>query len=190
MPTVRHSSRPWQPRTWRPTGARRTRAGVTGRPGRATPGRRAPRSRTSIKKLAGRVDEHRKERPGRKVEVWAFDEHRIGLRPILRRQWAPAGQRPTAVGRHRFEWLSLDGFVHPATGAGGWFVCSTVGTHLFGPVLAAFARDVGAGGDRLVVLVLDRAGWHVSDKLEVPDGVVLEFLPSYTPEPQPAERLW
>jgi transposase len=136
------------------------------------------------------VDERREEQPGRKVEVWAFDEHRIGLKPILRRQWAPTGRRPIAVGRHRFEWLYLYGFVHPATGAVVWFVCSTVDTDLFGAVLAAFARAVGAGEDKLVVLVLDRAGWHVSGKLEVPDGVVLDFLPAYTPELQPAERLW
>ena len=57
-------------------------------------------------------------------------------------------------------------------------------------VLAAFAQAVGAGKDKLLVLVLDQAGWHVSDRLVVPDGVVLEFLPSYTPELQPAERLW
>ena len=135
------------------------------------------------------MDERRKERPGRKVEVWAFDEHRIGRKPILRRQWAPAGQRPIAMGRHRFEWLYLDGFVHPSTGEVVWFVCRTVDTDLFGAVLAAFARDVGAGGDKLVVLALDRAGWHVSDRLVVPEGVILEFLPPYTPELQPAERL-
>jgi transposase len=71
-----------------------------------------------------------------------------------------------------------------------WFVCSTVDTDLLSAVLAAFARAVGAGPDKLVVLVLDQAGWHVSEKLVVPDGIVLEFLPSYTPELQPAERLW
>ena len=136
------------------------------------------------------MDERREEQPGRKVEVWAFDEHRLGLKPILRRQWAPVGRRPIAVGRHRFEWLYLYGFVHPATGAVVWFVCSTVDTDLFGAVLAAFARAVGAGEDKLVVLVLDRAGWHVSGRLVVPDGVILEFLPAYTPELQPAERLW
>jgi DDE superfamily endonuclease len=136
------------------------------------------------------VDERREEKPERKVEVWAFDEHRIGLRPILRRPWAPVGPRPIARGRHRFEWLCLYGFVHPTTGEVVGFVCSTVDTALFSAVLAAFARAVGAGGDKLVVLALDRAGWHVSDRLVVPDGVVLEFLPPYTPELQPAERLW
>jgi hypothetical protein len=30
---------------------------------------------------------------------------------------------------------------------------------------------VGAGRDKLVVLVLDNAGWHISDKLKLPDGM-------------------
>ena len=32
-------------------------------------------------------------------------EHRIGLKPITRGVWAPIGERPVAVGHHRFEWL-------------------------------------------------------------------------------------
>jgi transposase len=71
-----------------------------------------------------------------------------------------------------------------------WLVCTTVDTDLLSAVLAAFGQAVGAGQDKLVVLVLDQAGWHVSDRLVVPDGIALEFLPSYTPELQPAERLW
>ncbi len=136
------------------------------------------------------MGEHRTESPERPVEVWAFDEHRVGLKPVLRRQWARKGQRPSAVGQHRYEWLYLYGFVHPHSGAVVWFVCTTVDTDLLGAVLAAFGRAVGAGKDKLVVLVLDQAGWHVSDKLVVPDGIMLEFLPAYTPELQPAERLW
>ena len=41
-----------------------------------------------------------------------------------------------------------------------------------------------------IVLVLDRAGWHTSVHLRVPDHVHLLFLPSYSPELQPAEHLW
>jgi transposase len=69
-------------------------------------------------------------------------------------------------------------------------VCNTVATDLFSAVLATFAQAVGAGEDKLVILVLDNAGWHKSDKLVVPDGIELTFLPPYTPELQPAERLW
>ena len=122
--------------------------------------------------------------------MWAFDEHRLGLRPVLRRQWAPKGRRPVAVGHPRYEWLYLYGFVHPGTGEVVWFVCSTVDAELLGAVLAAFAEEVGAGEDKLVILVLDNAGWHISGDLAVPPGIELAFLPPYTPELQPAERPW
>jgi hypothetical protein len=38
--------------------------------------------------------------------------------------------------------------------------------------------------------VLDRAGWHASPKLRVPEQVPLLFLPAFSPELQPAEHLW
>ncbi len=57
-------------------------------------------------------------------------------------------------------------------------------------MLAAFARAAGAGEGKLIVLVLDNAGWHVSGDLVVPKGIELAFLPAYTPELQPAEHLW
>jgi transposase len=39
-------------------------------------------------------------------------------------------------------------------------------------------------------LVEDNAGWHRSKKAVVPEGIEIEFLPPYSPELQPAERLW
>lgn len=57
-------------------------------------------------------------------------------------------------------------------------------------MLADFARETGAGRDRIILLVLDNAGWHSEPGLAVPDGIRLLYLPSYTPELQPAERLW
>ena len=57
-------------------------------------------------------------------------------------------------------------------------------------MLARFAAATGAGAGTTVVLVLDPAGWHVSEQLAVPEGLRLVFLPPYSPELQPAERLW
>ena len=39
-------------------------------------------------------------------------------------------------------------------------------------------------------MVEDNAGWHHSKKVVVPEGIEIEFLPTYSPELQPAERLW
>ena len=45
-------------------------------------------------------------------------------------------------------------------------------------------------GKKQIILLLDRAGFHTSKGLEVPQGIELFYLPPYTPELQPAERLW
>ena len=90
----------------------------------------------------------------------------------------------------RYEWLYLYGFVCPTTGATSWLLMPTVNTACFSQVLAAFAHEVGAGPDHHVLLILDNAGWHTSADLQVPEGITLAFLPPYSPELQPAERLW
>ncbi|MEB3281828.1 MAG: transposase [Lyngbya sp.] len=41
-----------------------------------------------------------------------------------------------------------------------------------------------------MLLVEDNAGWHRSQKVQIPSGIEVEFLPPYSPELQPAERLW
>ncbi len=118
--------------------------------------------------------------PYAQVEVWATDEHRIGLKPLLRRVWAPIGQRPRAPVRHRFEWRYLVGFVHPASGRTLFHLATSVSIPLFEVELAEFARQAGAGPDKHIVLVLDRAGWHTSVRLRVPEHVVArqeELLP-------------
>ena len=57
-------------------------------------------------------------------------------------------------------------------------------------MLTLFAREAGAGPERIIVLVLDNAGWHATPGLAVPEGLRLVHLPPYTPELQPAETLW
>jgi hypothetical protein len=90
----------------------------------------------------------------------------------------------------RYEWLYVCGFVRPATGQTEWWLLSAVNATIFGQVLAAFARDVGAGPTNHLLLVLDGAGWHTGDAVDVPEGIHLHFLPSHSPELQPAEHLW
>ena len=128
--------------------------------------------------------------PTATVEVWAADEHRIGLKPILKKVWAPRGQRPTAPVQHRYAWCYLVGFVHPGSGRTVFHLASAVSTGLFEAELAAFAQQVGASARKQIVLVLDRAGWHASPRLRVPEHLHLLFLPPYSPELQPAEHLW
>ncbi|GAC1349817.1 MAG: hypothetical protein NVSMB27_26470 [Ktedonobacteraceae bacterium] len=119
-----------------------------------------------------------------------MDEHRIGLKPIIRRIWARRGQRPVIRVQQRYEWLYIYGFVHPQSGESQWLLLPSVNIEIFTIALQHFAQTVGAGPDRQIVLVLDRAGWHESSKVVVPESIHLVFLPPYLPELQPCERLW
>jgi transposase len=91
---------------------------------------------------------------------------------------------------HECEWRYLVGFVHPASGRSVFHLATSVSIPLFEAELAAFARQAGASAGKQIVLVLDRAGWHKTKRLRVPDHVHLLFLPPYSPELQPAEHLW
>lgn len=44
--------------------------------------------------LAEKVESVKEEHPQAEVQVWAQDEQRLGLKPIIRRIWAKKGQRP------------------------------------------------------------------------------------------------
>ncbi len=92
--------------------------------------------------------------------------------------------------RPRYQWLYVYAFVRPSDGETFWLFLPTVSVEAFQLALEEFAKAVGAGPDHQVLLVLDGAGWHTSKKLRLPDGLHLLFLPAYSPELQPAERLW
>lgn len=130
------------------------------------------------------------QHPQASVELWAMDEHRIGLKPILRRVWAPKGATVNAPVAQRYEWMYVFAFVHPQSGQSYWLLLPSVNVEVFSRALATFADKVGGGSDKRIVLVLDRAGWHSSAQLKLPESIHLMFLPPYSPEVQPAERLW
>jgi len=128
--------------------------------------------------------------PHVRVELWAMDEHRVGLKPVIRRVWACKGNRPIIRVQQRYEWLYVYGFLHPETGVSHWLLLPLVNVEIFNIALAHFAQAVDAGLHRRIILVLDRAGWHESGEVVVPEGIHLVFLPPYSPELQPCERLW
>jgi hypothetical protein len=124
------------------------------------------------------------------VEVWAEDEARLGLKPVARRVWWLRGCRPRSGGRTRYEWLYVCGFVRPRTGDTFTVIQPRVRVERMAEALAAFAAHADPGGAKLLVLIVDNAGWHTAKRLGVPANVRLHFLPPCTPELQPVEPFW
>jgi len=61
-----------------------------------------------------------------------------------------------------------------------WWILPDVNTQLFSRVLKDFAQHFGVGKNKRIILPLDQAGSHISQQLQVPEGIHLLPLPPYS----------
>jgi hypothetical protein len=81
--------------------------------------------------------------PTAKVELWCEDEHRLGLKPIIRKVWSPIGEeRPSVQVHQRYEWTYLYAFVRPKTGEVHWLILPMVNARVFSLALEHFAKEI------------------------------------------------
>jgi transposase len=109
-----------------------------------------------------------------RFEIWSQDEARVGQKGRTGYVWWQRGQTPRGlrdVG-HQSAWI---------IGA----VCPAAAMNLF---LAELSQAVAPGAHGIVLM--DKAGWHTAGELRVPENLSLMFLPPYSPELNPIERLW
>ena len=132
----------------------------------------------------------RMKRAGVVYGVRSAQEARLGTKSVVRRCWAKRGARPLAPHDNGFEWTYIYGFVHPYSGRTDLLRFDTGDVESFSAALALFKARFDPADERLLVLVVDNAGWHRSPKVVVPPGVILVFSLPYTPELMPAEHLW
>lgn len=132
----------------------------------------------------------KKEYTPKKIEIWAQDEARLGLVPMLRKMWAPRGERPIATQTRKYQWIYVYSFVHPLTGKSFWLILPTVNTALMNLALKEFSDFVNPKKEKHILLLIDGAGWHTSKELEMPENIQLFPLPPYSPELQPVECGW
>jgi len=123
----------------------------------------------------------------RSPRIVFFDEGRFGLKATVGRCWARRGMVPKVVVRPGYLNFYLFSAVEPQTGEDFTLFLPEVNTEMMNLYLAQLAM---AYPEEPVVLVLDQAGWHRSAKLRVPPTIHLEYLPAYSPELNPVERLW
>ena len=72
--------------------------------------------------------------------------------------------------------------MHPASGRSYFLLLPTVNTEWMNLALRELGRDVNPQGEKVILLILDNAGWHRTKDLQVPPGLVMLHLPAYTPE--------
>ena len=107
--------------------------------------------------------------------------------PELGRRWAKKGVRPVAKVRHGYKNFYVYSAVCPGTGENVTLFLPWASTEMMNIFLKEMERRLKG---RQCLLILDGAGWHRSKGLAVPPNIELVFLPPYSPELNPVERLW
>jgi len=125
--------------------------------------------------------------------VWFQDEARVGQKGTLTRVWAERGSRPRAPHDTRYGWTYIFGAVCVARRATGRAATAALvvpqanarmmNLHLE-EIAAAVAPDAHA------ILVMDGAGWHKPQALDMPSNITPLILPPYSPELNPIENVW
>ena len=110
------------------------------------------------------------------VKVFAQDETRLGLLPVVRRRITTRGVQPLATVTYQVENFSLYGAVEPTTGASFLLALPYLNSRAFQPWLDGFAA---ACPESLNLLVLDNGAGHQAKAVRWPSNVVPVFLPPY-----------
>jgi hypothetical protein len=126
-------------------------------------------------------------RDGLPVKVFAQDETRLGLQPIVRRRITACGVQPVATVWQRFDNFSLCGAVEPTTGDSFFLELPLLNSAMFQLWLDDFAQTFAMSFN---MLVLDKGAFHTATGLRWPGNVAAVPLPSSSPELNPIERLW
>jgi transposase len=97
------------------------------------------------------------------------------------------GVKPVCSYQHQFENLWLFGAFSPINGDSCLLEMPGCDTDNFQAFLTEFSTQKP---EELKTLILDNGAFHHAKRLNIPDNIELLFLPPYSPELNPAERIW
>jgi hypothetical protein len=121
-------------------------------------------------------------------ETSCKDEARIGQKNKITRRWAKRGARPSAPHDQRTRSAYIFGAICPKLGKAAALVMPWCDTHAMNQHLIEISANVA--DDAHAMLVMDQAGWHMSNALIVPANITILPLPPKSPELNPVENLW
>ena len=121
------------------------------------------------------------------MRIFCEDESRFGLLPIQRRRITLTGVKPLGAVQYHFENFYVYGAVEPTTGDSFFLELPYLNTANFQIFLNEFAHHYQ---DTLNIVIMDNGSCHKAKSLVLPQNIVCLFLPPYSPELNPIERLW
>jgi putative transposase len=123
----------------------------------------------------------------RPVVLVSQDEGRFGRISDCRSCWAPKGMRPKAPRQIVRTFLYVYAAICAALGKITSLILPYANTDMMNLFLQEVAEDFK---DYFVIMLIDRAGWHMSHRLKIPENIRFIPQPPYSPELNPVEHLW
>lgn len=122
------------------------------------------------------------------IEVWWQDEMRVGQQGSLSRVWADKGTRPRVVRQRQFLSTYIFGAICPDRDVG----CALILPECNAGMVQIHLDQISATVQKNYhcLLMMDRASWHMTETLNVPENISIFPLPAYSPELNPMEQVW
>jgi len=144
----------------------------------------------AFKKNFGQLCQEVVATKGRKfnsVNLYFQDESRFGLMTKAGKTLTARGVKPICTFRQEFKSTYLFGAFSPINGDSLQLILPRCNADNFQIFLDTLSNK---NPEEFKVLVLDNGAFHKAKKLKVPENIGLQFLPPYSPELNPAEKMW
>ena len=145
---------------------------------------RIEKNRMPLKKIVEQAVEYLNDPAGL---VFFYDEARFGLQPQIARQWALRGKSVSAPIKTGYSNFYLYAAVDPKGGESFILELPRVDTEVINIFLKELSETYS---EKNILLIWDQAGYHKAKDLLIPANITIAPLPPYSPELNPAERLW
>ena len=124
---------------------------------------------------------------GQPVRIWCQDESRFGLITMPCRMITWKGIKPISKKQWKRGNFYVYGVVEPSTGEQYYQEFSQLNHNCFQEFLNGFAQK---HSDYFNLIIMDNGSFHKALLLDWHDHVMPIYLPAYSPELNPIERLW
>jgi transposase len=121
------------------------------------------------------------------VVVFFEDEARFGRISREMACWVKGNMIPSVARQMIREYIYAYSALSPQTGDCYSMIspyCNTEAMNVFLQELSTYYYNYR------IIIILDKAGWHISQSLKIADNIKLLHLNPYSPEQNPVELLW
>jgi transposase len=121
------------------------------------------------------------------IRLYYQDEARFGRINTVQKCWCMRGIIPSVKQQLIREYSYLFTAACPESGITCSLVMPTADTHAMDIFLKTLSEQQS---NERIILCMDKAGWHTTKQLKVPQNIIIWFLPPYSPQLNPVELIW